>query len=247
MATDTKITSSDTRKGGKGTALDEAFAALESYEYGGSRAALLPIDEAVREKRQNAEERKALEARLCAALEKDISPIAKRYVCRKLELIGSAEAVPALAYLLDDEDVSVLARSALERIPGPEVSRALRRGLRDVDGPLKVGVIQSLGARRDPRSVRALAGLLRADDVAVAGVAAEALGRIGTVRAGRALCEFLPEAPERTVLVVADACLVCAERLSARGRTEDARAIYEALAGSSLPKHVKVAASKTQE
>ncbi len=91
----------------------------------------------------------------------DASRDAKDFICRKLMIIGTAESVPALAALLPDKELSHMARFALERIPAPEAAQALRDTLPKLDGSLKIGVIASLGARRDVASVLALVALMR--------------------------------------------------------------------------------------
>ena len=152
--------------------------------------------------------------------------------------------MPALAGLLPDKDLSHMARYALERIPAPEAAQALRDALPKVSGALKIGVIGSLGARRDAASVPALAALLGDADKAVACAAACALGDIGTPEAAKALGEFAKKAPEGVKPAVADGCLACAERLLADGKKAEAVAVYKSLSGEDQPKHVRLAATR---
>jgi len=137
-------------------AVDNAFAALKTYDWGGDRNALKAIDDAVAATHGDAAARKELETRLAAVLKTDASRAAKDFVCRKLTVIGTAASVPALAPLLADKDLSHMARYALERISDPEAAQAMRDALPKVSGALKVGVIASLGVRRDAASVSAL-------------------------------------------------------------------------------------------
>jgi HEAT repeat protein len=225
-------------------AVDKAFEALNTYDYGSARASLLPIDDAVRSSLGDAGARKGLERRLVAALSTKASPVAKQYVCAKLGLMGSAGAVPALAALLSEPALSHAARSALEAMPCPEAVEALRNCLPKLGGLLKVGVINSLGARRDARSMPALANLLEDADTQVVAAAATALGAIGTAGAATALRAFQPKAPEAMRLAVADACLAAAERLLANGKKAPAQAMYQALATAEQPKHVQLAAKR---
>ena len=97
-------------------AVDKAFEALKTYDWGADRNLLNPIDEAVVATRGDAAARKDLETRLAAVLKTDASRDAKAFVCRKLMVIGTAESVPALAGLLADKDLSHMARYALERM-----------------------------------------------------------------------------------------------------------------------------------
>jgi HEAT repeat protein len=103
---------------------------------------------------------------------------AQAKACRRLAVVGDKRAVPALADLLDDPRLSHYARLALEAIPDSAAGLALRDALGKVEGKLLVGVINSLGQRRDTKAIEALAKLLRHDHVEVAQAAAAALARI---------------------------------------------------------------------
>ena len=224
-------------------ALDKAFDALKGYDWGKDRNTLKPIDDAVVASHGDAAAQKALEMRLAAALKSDVPQAAKDYLCRKLSLIGSGACVPTVAGLLTDEKLSHMARYALERIPAPEAVGAMRDALPKVKGKQKVGVINSLGVRRDKQGTAALVALLGDSDKEIAGAAAAALGAIGTPETAKALAAFQDKAPEALKLVAADAYLACAEALLADGKKPDAMAIYKALAKSKI-KHVRLAAMR---
>lgn len=223
-------------------ALDQAFETLKTYEWGNDRAALNALDTAVAASHDDADAQKALETRLTAVLDGDGSQAAKDYACRKLSLIGSADAVPALAALLTDKTLSHMGRYALERMPCDEALAALRGAMAETSGLQRVGMINSLGVRRDAQSTAAIAALLEADDAQVAAAAAAALGSIGTADSAKALAAF--DAPEGLVLALADAKLTCAERLLAGGDKAGALAIYKKLTADDQPKHVQVAARR---
>ncbi len=223
--------------------LDNAFMALRTLDWGQDLNPLHPIDEAIRASHGNAAARKALALRLAAVLGTAAPRAAKDYACRKLRVIGSAESVPALAALLPDNDLSHMARYALERIPAPEAAQALRDALPKLAGALKIGVIGSLGARRDAASVEILAPLLANADLAVARAAAAALGAVGTAEAGAAL-QKAPDCTPARVCALADAMLECAERLAADGHKAAAKALYKKLAAADQPKPVRLAATR---
>ncbi|MCX8037881.1 MAG: HEAT repeat domain-containing protein [Candidatus Sumerlaeia bacterium] len=225
-------------------ALDTAFEALKTFDYGSARAALLPIDDAVALAAADPKARKDLEGRLAGALGTNLSKPAKGFLCRMLARIGSADCVVALAALLDDADLSVLARASLEQIPDAAAGKALRDRLPALQGMAKVGVIQSLGARRDAESAPALAALLNDADAHVAGAAAAALGEIGTPESAAALRTFLPRAPQAILPTAADAALVCADRLTAANRRDEARTLLETTARCTLPKHIAAAVQR---
>ncbi|MBE0545855.1 MAG: hypothetical protein IH623_31385 [Verrucomicrobia bacterium] len=228
-------------------ALDAAFEALKTYDQGSSRGALMPIDEAVMASLDDKAAQKELEQRLATALQHGGSAVAREYICSKLAVIGSEVCVPALAAQLNAPQFANAARNALEAIPGAQATKALRDNLAKTEGAQKVGVINSLGARRDADSVRALTALLKHDDAGVAGAAAAALGDIATTNAAKALREYQPKAPEALRLKVADAILTCAERLLAAGKRADAQTLYQLLATTSQPNHIQHAAARGLE
>jgi len=225
-------------------ALNKAFEVLKKYDWGDDRSQLEPIDKAVAAAHKDAALRKKLEQRLAAVLGSDAPYAAKDFACRKLSLIGTAEAVPALAKLLTHRRLSHMARYALERIPGPEAVKAMRDALPKTSGLVKVGIINSLGVRRDCDAVPALIALLDDDDENVAAAAAAALGRIGTEDAAKALRAHLGKGPEKVQRAVADGALVAAERLLQEGKKLQAIALYKALAKGKMPRHIRVAATR---
>ena len=81
---------------------------------------------------------------------------ARRFVVRQLQVAGGKDAVPALAGCLADKEVGEAARQALAAIPAPEAVAALRAFLPRASGPMRVGIVDALGARRDREAVDAL-------------------------------------------------------------------------------------------
>lgn len=106
----------------------------------------------------------------------------RAFLCRMLALVGSAKCVPALAALVRDPKTADAARIALEVIPGPEASAALRDALAALPGDAKAGVIGSLAARRDAAVRPALTTLKDnpAEPAVVRGTAARALKNLST-------------------------------------------------------------------
>ena len=142
-------------------AVNEALETLKSYDWGADRNALKPIDQAIVAARGNAAALKPLEKKLVDALTSGISRSAQDYVCRKLRVIGTSQSVRALTALIADEETSHIARFALECIPDRRAVKAIRDALLKVDNKLKPGMIGSLGARRDRRSVQAVSKHLK--------------------------------------------------------------------------------------
>jgi HEAT repeat protein len=225
-------------------ALDKALETLKTYDWGADRNALNPIDQAIIATHDDAAARKALEKSLVDALASGISRSAQDYVCRKLRIVGTAQSVEALAALLADEDTSHIARYALERIPDEKAAKAMRDALPKVSKKLKLGIIGSLGVRRDKKSIKVFSKLLGDSDIQVAKAAAQSLGLIGTPAAAKELSKFAKKASANMKLPVADASLVCAEQLLADGEKSEAVALYKEFGGDDKPAHVKAAAMK---
>lgn len=162
--------------------------------------------------------------------------------CQRLAVVGTPEAVPALAALLTDERFGVYARLGLQPIDHPSVDEALRGALSKAKGGPLVGVINSIRHRKDPKAVPALVKLLSSEDVQVAEAAAWALGAIGGAESAKALRDALAKTKGPVRAAVGGACLVCAEGLLSHGERILALNLYETLARSDLPKPVRLAA-----
>ncbi len=221
----------------------QAFEALKTYNWGTDIAPLAPIENAVVATRDDPAAGKELERQLIAALQADLSRDAKDYICRKLRVVGTAESVPALTELLDQDEHSHMARYALERIPVPQATKAMRDALPRLNNKLKVGVIGSLGVRQDAASVPAIAELLNDADEAVARSAALALGSIQTPQAAAALRTSSARSPG-VKTAVTDAVISCAEAYVAAGNKSQALALYKSLTTGNQPKHVRLAATR---
>jgi len=182
-------------------------------------------------------------ARLVAVLKSDTSVFDKAKACQRLAVIGDKEAVPALAVLLADENLSNYARCGLEAIPDPSVDEALREAMGRLDGNRLIGVISSIGRRRDAKAVDGLTKRLDDGDPAVAAAAAKALGYIGNTQAAGILQKALTEVTPSLCPSVADACLLCAEGLMKQGQRDQALVLYDTVRKSELPEHVVMAAT----
>lgn len=150
------------------------------------------------------------EASLIAILQSDHSAHDQDAACVRLKRIGTEAAVPALAALLTDDQLSHSARLALESMPSEKAGQALIDALSKTTGALRVGVIDSLGERRDPLAVAPLAALLADPDATTAMAAAEALGKTGGVTSQAALDAALNQATGPVRDAVLDALLTCA-------------------------------------
>jgi len=165
----------------------------------------------------------------------------KAKACQRLAVVGKTDAIPALVALLPDEKLNLYARFGLEGIQDPAVDAAFRDAAGKLQGRQLVGVVDSIGQRKDAQAVGLLKTLLANNDATVASAAAGALGRIGTPEAAAALQEaFAKASPVKNC--IADGCIACADALAASGKKAEALALYQTIANSASPKHLKVAA-----
>jgi HEAT repeat protein len=222
--------------------LDEALKQIATYQYGQSRKNLIAVGNEVRDSFGNSDRRKKIRRQLAALLGSDATSDCKRFVCEQLSIIGSTEEVPALSKLLTDEDLSHMARFALERIPGSAADAALRDALSKTKGETLVGIVNSLGERRDHDAAEDLIKLMVDTDVTVAVPAAAALGKIGGPDVVNALARAKAESPSRVRSTIVDALLQCAEDLLSQGKKNDAVRIYQDLCLLDEAKQVREAA-----
>jgi len=159
----------------------------------------------------------------------DAGQMEKHEALRQLAIFGGRNEIPAIAPLLLDEKLSHMARYALEPMPDPMVDEVLRDALAKAKGKPLVGIIGSIGARKDAGSVDALAKFLADADAGVAQAAARALGRIGTPAAAKAIDAALNSTAPANRLAFCEGLFRCAEAMLAAGQREGAIAIYDRL------------------
>ena len=173
---------------------------------------------------------------LIAVLHSDAPKAKKADACKDLSVYGSPAAVPELAKLLADPELASWARIALEAIPGPAADEALRHAVGTVQGKLLVGVLNSIGVRRDLKAVQPVIGKLKDSNEYVASAAAVALGRIGNAEATESLEQGLASAPAKVRSAIAQGLVLCAERALADGRDAQAAKIYDVVRNADVPK-----------
>ncbi len=220
-----------------------AFSRFRSYQFGKDNRDKAYIADLAVQSLKDPALRKALEPQLIAILQDPKATTdSKRWVCRQLLMMGTRASIPALAALLPDKNLSHMARYALERMEYPEAGKALRDALTRAKGRPLVGIVNSLGERRDTQATAALAKLLGSSDPELALAAARALGKTGGDEALAALQRARPAAKGKLKAIVTDAIIRCAEGFLAAGQREKARAIYERLYAPGESPQVRAAA-----
>lgn len=179
----------------------------------------------------------------------DAPPQDKAMACKQLSRFADGSAAPALAALLTDEHLAAWARIALEAIPDPAADEALRTAATQLQGRLLVGVVNSIGMRRDAQAIDILAQKLADADAEVAVAAAVALGRIGDDAATQVLTQYLTGpamagSPVAVRSAVAEGCILCAERSDRAGDAAAAVQLFDAVRQADVPQQRQLEATR---
>jgi HEAT repeat protein len=188
----------------------------------------------------SAADKATAEAKLLDVLKSSASVADKCNACRGLKTIGTEKSVPALAALLTDGEISHCARIALESLPCPAAGTALREALAKATGLTKAGIIDSLGERRDAQAVPLLQPALEDKDLSIVAAAADALGKIGTVEAAKALVAGRNSAKAR--VKIGAGLVRCANHLLKADKRDEAAKIYRDLSGPGEARVVRAGA-----
>ncbi len=184
-----------------------------THRFGDSREPLVVVRDMV--SASSGKERRNLERQFAQVLGMpEATYECKDFICRQLWRMGTKESIPALKELLMNPRYADMARYALERNPDPGAGKALRDALADISQPLErtsgavfvadnpelanvvnthiIGVINSLGARRERESVSILvqiAGFALPAYEPLIEAAVAAVGKIGGAGAEAVLAE----------------------------------------------------------
>lgn len=222
--------------------LDDLLSQTAKWQYETSRQPMQALAEIVAKAQSSPAETRAIEQKFIAFLKSDATPGGKDFICKQLSIMGSEASVPVLTDVLGDPKTAELGRYALERIPGPAVDRALREALAKTKDRTRIGIINTLGVRRDAASVAALRPLALGTDPAAASAALYALAKIADAPAVAVLSEAQGKTKGPVHADAAEAYLQAANRLTARGSAASAVPIYKALYANRDPGTVQAAA-----
>jgi HEAT repeat protein len=214
------------RRAFKAPDLDALLDAIKPYQYGQSLSAMVEIDDYVSIARANSEEMLPIERKFDLFLKSDATLPAKQYICKKLAEMGSDLSMPLLAGMLADDATMEMARFALEGIPDEAVSRRLRELLPGSAGNLRIGIIDTLGARKDRDAVPVLAEQAKDANPDVAMAAVTALGRVADRQSAEALARIAGESKDALHEVAVDARLRCADAELAGKNRKSAADVY---------------------
>ncbi len=223
------------------------LAAVAKYDYGQSRGRLTELDNFIRVSRSSPAALARLEKNFITILSSPNATLAgKQYVCEHLSTMGTGASVPTLAKLLNNSETIEIARFALERIPHEAAAAALRNALPKATGSAQIGIVTSLGQRRDAESVALLSGLMKSAEARIAHAAIAALGAIANADAARALDAARRNASGEELYRIAEARLQCAEAFATASNKNDAMLIYLQLNAEPYPAPIRFAALRGQ-
>lgn len=204
---------------------------LRTYEFGNDLTPLIAIEKEVRQSTATPQARAETAEKLASFLAEDTPYPGRQFACMQLRFVATAKEVPALARLLESEQDSENARMVLQKISGEEALVPLRKALKTFKGRALCGIIESLAARKDVKSLPDLTGHLKSDDPNVVAAATAALGAFGG-EGEQALERAKGSVPE---FVRSAALLRIAGAYQAQGDAEKAKKLYTELTDREVP------------
>ncbi|MDP6557752.1 MAG: HEAT repeat domain-containing protein [Pirellulaceae bacterium] len=175
----------------------------------------------------------------------ETSDVDRANAFEKIGDIAGDDVVKPLIGFVGDQKWSHYARFALQKMEGENVTEALLQSLDALQGDLKLGVIVTIGRRRDASAVAPLAKLLASADAEVAESAAAALGWIGTTDAAAALTEaFGTEKDSNRRESLGAALLSAGQRLAKTGNTRAAIGVFDRVRDADLSKAFRIGATE---
>lgn len=172
----------------------------------------------------------------------------KNMACKRLAIIGTDNAVPALSAMLASEKLNFNARFALEAMTTAASADALIKAAAELTGPQQIGAVDSIGVRSLPTAVATLKVLLennpspelkKAVYIALGYIATDDSIAILTSELAKPLPEDFPAKAG-----LADALFDAAETCRQAGNGEKALEIYDAVvANEGMPTFARKAAA----
>jgi HEAT repeat protein len=225
------------------TNLDEAVAQLAKWEFDQNREPLRSMSDFITKAHGSAAETQDIEKRFVGLLQSDATLGSKDFVCKQLSVMGSEASVPVLSGMLLEPKTAEMALYALERIPGQAADQALRDELPKISAvKVRIGIVNTLGRRRDSASVAVLRSLAFGKEQATSDPALFALAEIADSDAVQALADAQTKTSATLRVTAAKAYLKAGDRRFERGDTPDAVRIYKELYRTGEPAIVRAQA-----
>ena len=209
--------------------LKKNLAEISQYEYFQSRESHKEVRQFVSLATQSQKATQRIEKELVKLLNSNATLSGKQFICHLLADIGSTESVNTLASMLYDSNTVEMARFALEKIPSKLVDEVLRNALINLDGRVKIGIINSLGKRKNEESVSQIKKLIYHSDSEIARAAIAAIGKIANDQAITILQEEKNNDSHELHEYILYALLDCADTLLIQYENKRAYSIYKEL------------------
>jgi type 1 glutamine amidotransferase/HEAT repeat protein len=222
--------------------LSENLAQISRYEFGESREAHKDVRQFVSLASQSQKATLRTEKELIKFLKSNATLSGKQFVCHLLADIGSDASINTLAEMLYDSFTVEMARFALEKIPNKSADEVLRTALMKSESKVKIGIINSLGKRRDEESVQQIKKMIFSSDEKIARSAIAALGRIASEEAITTLEDAKNKVSPENRQEIVFALLDCSDALLLQNNNDRAYRIYEELFAVSEKYPVRFAA-----
>lgn len=171
--------------------------------------------------------------------------LVKNVACKRLAVIGTEKAIPALVAMLPNEKLNFNARFALEAMPFDAADVALAQAAKELDGVCLVGVVNSIGVRAKTDSVALLKEIGdKTDADAVKNAVYYALGSIATDEAAEYLKAAAANVASADMLIkrgLGDAILAAAQAREDAGNLTGAFELYQVAQGEGFPNFIQEA------
>ena len=201
------------------------------------------LSEIVAKAQSSPAETRAIEQKFIAFLKSDATPGGKDFICKQLSIMGIGGVRSRAGrgpWRSEDRGIGALRPGADPRSGrGP---RACARAWPRPKDRTRIGIINTLGVRRDAASVAALRPLALGTDPADASAALYALAKIADPAAVAVLSEAQGKTKGAVHADAAEAYLQAANRLTERGSAASALPIYKTLYATRDPGTVQAAA-----
>ena len=156
----------------------------------------------------------------------------KMIAAKRLSVYGTEKSIPALIQMLSQPEMGYYSRYALEPMPLKAVDEALREATKTQKDMNLVGVLTTIGVRRDAGAIPFITPLLTHANPEVVRAAYASLGYIGKQECADVLTKAVGDFKPEYEKAVCDATLFCAKLLIEDGKIDTALALYDAIINS---------------
>lgn len=222
--------------------LSQLLSDTKNYDYGQDRTPQTCLDNYLLNCLCMPDQLLKVEKQFLDFLKSDATLASKDFIFRELRVIGTKQSAQVLGDMLCDPNTSDMARYALEAIKGKEVDSKFRQALNKTQGKTKIGIINSIGKRKDSAAVKDLAKLIYNNDSQIASASVWALAHIGDNSSVKALSDAAGKVKDPLLTEVYNAYLYAGDELLKNNNKSKAVIVYKSIYDSSAPENIRAAA-----